>query len=105
MQISRLTASALGTCALIAMLAGCNSAGSRQLTPDGFRQQNAVPRGASASVVKSAADSARHPKAARANLYVTNYLDNSVTVYLAGAGGNATPSRTMRGSTTRLYFL
>jgi sugar lactone lactonase YvrE len=89
MQISRLTASALGTYALIAMLAGCNSAGSRQLTPIGFRQQ---------------ADSARHPKAAHANLYVTNYLDNSVTVYLAKARGNATPRQTISGSNTTLYY-
>jgi Tol biopolymer transport system component len=40
MQISRLTPSALGTCALIAVLAGCNSAGSQQLPPVGPVQTN-----------------------------------------------------------------
>jgi hypothetical protein len=33
MQISKLTPSALGTCALITLLAGCNGAGSQQLAP------------------------------------------------------------------------
>lgn len=42
MQIPRLTRSALGTCALIAMLAGCNSTGSQQLAPVGPIQQTNV---------------------------------------------------------------
>ncbi len=42
MQISKLTPSALGACAVIAMLAGCNSAGS-QVAPLGPAQQKAAP--------------------------------------------------------------
>lgn len=39
MQVSRLTPSALGACALVAMLAGCNSTGSQQFAPAGPMQQ------------------------------------------------------------------
>jgi len=37
-------------------------------------------------------------------LYVANYFGNSITVYAAGASGNATPTATIAGSNTGLYF-
>jgi len=36
------------------------------------------------------------------NIYATNPIGNSITVYAAGANGNATPTVTIAGSNTGL---
>ena len=36
------------------------------------------------------------------NIYVTNFSGNSITVYPAGASGNATPTATIVGGNTGL---
>ena len=109
MKIPDLSRYALGTCAGIALLAGCTAGGSQVAPAAGPMQQSADTQLVPPKFLvarRQGFPAASCSKAAC--VYVTNGCPAyscpppSVTVYAANANGNVSPIRTISGSRTRL---
>jgi hypothetical protein len=102
MQISKLTPSALGTCALVAMLAGCNNAGSK-VAPS-------VPQQTSVKLASGAPDATARKRSQNAPRYVlvdlgtfggpTSFINANLGIYNCCNGAGLTPALTEGGAIT-----